>query len=416
MEIYFKNIVRRWKSAAINAEQLIMLSPYITSPSANTVINNVDPRRCEVYTLFSAELFASGSSSIDTLIELKESGVNLYSLERLHAKVVLVPDKFASIGSQNLTLGGTHNLESSVVVEQKFVSEVESLVKKWTVSRSEITLDMLIDMKNQIAPFLKQYKSLKMLLEEVDTKTKDNELQRRKQETAKLLKERIRKLNEALKKASKSKRNTQCKVTRIVGEYFTIHYSLTPKRKESLVSWLVDGSVVELEKANRYICMVESSGKLGWARVFKTRITYFSDSVYINNGFEVANVKCDVKFVANWNSDDSSESNLLIKLSPLGSNKFITCRSWFGLDSLIINDISFDDGVEDTKVFNSISTWIKDNEVKFSELIVRELLSPFKYNNKLLGVGANEFFGKVGTEVNLSLSKYNNNPLLVAKI
>lgn len=411
MEIYFKNIIRRWKSEAIKADQLIVLSPYITSPSADTVIDNTDPKKCEIYTLFSAELFAHGSSSIDTLISLKKSGVNIYSLERLHAKVFLVPGEFASIGSQNLTLGGTHNLESTVVMDRESVSEVEKLVKRWTKNRSEISLKMLDDMKNQVDPLIKKCKSLKKLIEEVDSKVKDNELQRKKQNIEKLKKERIIKLKQALKRSSKSKKITQCKVTRIDGEFFTVNYSLTPKKSDSLVTWLVDGSEIELQRANRYICMIESSGKLGWARVFKTRITYFANSVNLNDSFEVANVTCNVNFIANWSSDDSAESNLIIKLCPIGGKKFVTCRVWFGLDSLIINKIVVDD---DSLI--KIKEWINENQEKFSEFIIGELLPPFKYNKKLLGVEANEFFGKVGTEVSLNVSKFDNNPLLVAKI
>ena len=98
-----------------NAERVLLLSPYLTSRTAEAVLLTTLGKRCEVYTRFRTEDFATGASSIRTLGRLQEHGCTLYELPSLHAKVFLVPGLFASIGSQNLTRQGTLNKEATTV-------------------------------------------------------------------------------------------------------------------------------------------------------------------------------------------------------------------------------------------------------------------------------------------------------------
>ncbi len=116
MELYVKNIAHRWRKEMrrVTAKAYI-LSPYITSSTADSVLAHLDENVClpEIYTTFSAELFASKASSLRTLKTMVDQGYPLYHLPNLHAKIVLMPGTFASIGSQNLTLAGTRNKEAS---------------------------------------------------------------------------------------------------------------------------------------------------------------------------------------------------------------------------------------------------------------------------------------------------------------
>jgi len=161
IELYFKSIAKRWNSTLTGVASARIFSPYITSTTAVFVTRDICPDSCQIYTLFSAVLFIRQSSSIDTLIKLKKKGIHLYSLPELHAKVVHVPSKFVSVGSQNLTLRGTKSKEASVVsTNPKIVDKAGVMLNKWAESAFEITLDMLLEMKAEIMPYLPKYKAL----------------------------------------------------------------------------------------------------------------------------------------------------------------------------------------------------------------------------------------------------------------
>ena len=106
-KVYARSIVRRLKREVRGCpKHVLFLSPYLTSHTAETVISGATSEDAEIYTTFSAENFAVGASSLRTVRRILESGFDVYHLPRLHAKVVLT-NEFASVGSQNLTAGGT---------------------------------------------------------------------------------------------------------------------------------------------------------------------------------------------------------------------------------------------------------------------------------------------------------------------
>lgn len=182
MELYLRNIAKRWKYEACSADQMIIFSPYISSKTADVVTGGAIGKSCVIYTLFSAEQFINLSSSIWTLIRLKKNGVTLYAVPRLHAKLVIVPGVFASVGSQNLTARGTKNLEASVVItDSGEIDKLLSKIEEWTEARCEISLSMLEDMAKLIKPFVKMYKALINDAEAIDIDIESLESDRREE-------------------------------------------------------------------------------------------------------------------------------------------------------------------------------------------------------------------------------------------
>ena len=159
-EFYLRSIDRRWKKEIAFAEEaVIFLSPYLTSNTANLVLQNADARFTRVYTVFSFQNFASGGSSIKTLRQLQNKGLQLFHLERLHAKVLIVDKKFASVGSQNLTFGGTRNKEASVVIlDVEQISRLKELVESWIVDAMPISEVMITKAENLIEPLQEKIK------------------------------------------------------------------------------------------------------------------------------------------------------------------------------------------------------------------------------------------------------------------
>jgi len=102
---YLRNISRRWHTEIkkVDNGKVIILSPYLTSETAEAILRGSKFAECEIYTIFSVQNFVSGASSLKTLKCLYGRGCKLYHLPRLHAKIVMSPGHFATIGSQNLT-------------------------------------------------------------------------------------------------------------------------------------------------------------------------------------------------------------------------------------------------------------------------------------------------------------------------
>jgi phosphatidylserine/phosphatidylglycerophosphate/cardiolipin synthase-like enzyme len=102
-KIFARSISRQWTALIRrNPANVLIVSPYLTSWTADTVIGAALADSCEIYTLFCIEVFASGASSLPTVKRLVAGGYRVHQVEGLHAKVVLTDEAF-SVGSQNLT-------------------------------------------------------------------------------------------------------------------------------------------------------------------------------------------------------------------------------------------------------------------------------------------------------------------------
>jgi PLD-like domain len=211
-EIYVKaGLVRRWKiEAGRVGGECSAFSPYLTSPTAETVLLAAETKaRCRLYTLFDAEVFASGASSIGTVRRLQRAGLRLYAIPDLHAKIVIVPPHFASIGSQNLTRGGTKRREASVTItDRKLVEKIWSETQPWRDAASEITSDMINDMVQSLPKLRRGMKRFQREADALNERMRANEreraAQRNEQERLKAEAERRRRIEELREATTRS--------------------------------------------------------------------------------------------------------------------------------------------------------------------------------------------------------------------
>lgn len=205
VEFYLRNVARRWKREVSGSDCVILLSPYLTSKTAEAVLKTTLGERCKVYTAFKAENFAAGASSIDTLIALQERGCEIYDVPRLHAKILLVPDSFASIGSQNVTRGGTLNKEATAVfTEPDAVEEIQALIEPWLEEALLVTTDMITDMKLSLPPLIRAMRKTQRACAAMDAKILAAE-QERAEERARIEREALARV-EAEKKRQEEER------------------------------------------------------------------------------------------------------------------------------------------------------------------------------------------------------------------
>jgi hypothetical protein len=156
---YLRSVAHRWKQeVAAATERVILHFPFITTRAVEMVLGEKRPPRCEVYTRFEAQHFASGASSLDALKRLLDMGVRLYELPRLHAKLLIVPGRFASVGSQNLTAQGFRNREATVAVTSpKGVAQITRLAEGWAKFAIAITPERVREMEALVEPLRQRY-------------------------------------------------------------------------------------------------------------------------------------------------------------------------------------------------------------------------------------------------------------------
>jgi hypothetical protein len=190
VEFYLRSVARRWRREVEGSERVLVLSPYLTSKTAEAVLEMTPGDRCDVYTVFNAENFASGASSIQTLMKLQKQGCSLYDLPDLHAKIVLVPGAFASIGSQNATRQGTLNKEAtSVFTDPDAVAIISAMVEPWLDERRPITADMIDDMNLALPPLIRAMRRARRACQALDKKLREDEALRIEEERARLAEE-----------------------------------------------------------------------------------------------------------------------------------------------------------------------------------------------------------------------------------
>ena len=175
-EIYLRNVAKRWKSELNTDKKVYILSPYITSNTAESVVKNT--QSCEIYTVFNIENFLIGTSSIVALKNLINKGFKIYHIPQLHAKIVLIADTFVSIGSQNLTNQGTKSKEATFTsTSLEVVKFVENELKEWLKDSKEISLEIIEFLDEELKPLRKKQKDLKKSIENIEESVKKKEQQ-----------------------------------------------------------------------------------------------------------------------------------------------------------------------------------------------------------------------------------------------
>ena len=115
-KLIFKNMAKEWECAtSAPSESIIVFSPYVTTPIAEKVLQYNPESKSDFYTQFHAEIFINKASSLSALRKIIDNGYKIYFLSNLHAKIVLIDNDFATIGSQNITYNGTFNKEANTI-------------------------------------------------------------------------------------------------------------------------------------------------------------------------------------------------------------------------------------------------------------------------------------------------------------
>lgn len=417
-----KQLLRAWKNAADNSsEPILIFSPYLTSTVASTIL--ASSHAAEIHTRFEVELFASGSSSLSTLRSLIDAGHALFHVPDLHAKVVLDRQGFVSVGSQNLTRRGSRNREVTALFSGADAAHaVAELVDPWLADRSSITGQMIDEMERLIGPATELFAAAKAsalaLQDTLDATVARWEAERAAKELA---------LREAIRRALEDQRLRAERLLQLRNRVASLRqasvsvsawierqqsgghvYSLVAANHADLTRWIIDGKEHQLERARRYLCIDTATGKLGWARVMTTRITYIQSSLVHNDIVRIASLPCTLSLRASRHAEISVQGNLEITIS-LNQQPLYLVNMWYVPGSLTqVNARQLTSG----SVSERLHTWLEDAREEFQLTILKAISTPFKYKNNLGGDQANNFFSRPRSHLRLALDR--GSPVLIA--
>ena len=449
--IFARNFARRVKKEITqNPKGVIILSPFLTSQTAETIVSCADPKTLKIYTTFRAETFAMGGSSITTMRHLFELGCKIFDIPNLHAKTILTRD-FGIVGSQNLTRGGTRNKEISVTVDRQGELEyLHSEITKWSDEARAITSEMLDEMEKNLSLLKSAYKKFNKLCAVADQKIEDVidlQIQLEKEKAAKARKAaRLKKIRQQKLKAIKAKsaharqlmRSRSVRSSRVVYacieekpisdgfEQTGMYYTLAKRGSDnSFLDWLVkneSGAYIrqKLEKRNRYLLLSLDNGRLCWPALNKTQISQYGTGVHLTQPIRLAGSKRYSYYLwLNLPEDRLDEYNVEAEFRP---SKQSTCYNtirvtgYFSVNKFeIVNWIWVrrHPGGLNAKAKNLQTQVEKGDEIE--KVIIRQLTEPFRFQANKYGIDAPQFFKGQGTNFKIQLRQFENHTFLTAE-
>ncbi len=227
-------------------------------PSQITVVTDLSPR--------------SGNREygpqLRAALDLARWGVDLRSLDRLHAKVLVVDRSRVTVGSQNFTSYARRSRETTVVPRANLAgSDFLATLKEWEHVSVRIEPGFLEKLIGDLAPIIEKAEGIADELDAAFDRLRDGE-------------QVVREARE--RAASTQPRGAQLRVAhevvpaRVEWLEYAGYSTLMADRRSRLDEWTLSdtGATVTLDKLRMYPLISRPSGRLAYARVAKTRITY----------------------------------------------------------------------------------------------------------------------------------------------
>lgn len=411
--LHFGDISEHWQKQSLSATaaSIKIFSPYITGRQTLQLASRHPS--AEVYTVFDAELFVAGASSLHELRALIEAEVAVYHLPDLHAKIVWIPDSFLSVGSQNLTNRGRQNREATVAIDHDpWMSDVEKELQLWLANRLAISIEMIDDMAEAVDPLLEDSRRRRAAHDETnkaiiaaDAIRREAERQRLETEQRRLAVEQRNRLFATSFRSLTSSRLMIATISdsgrRLPGE------SLIAPPGRSFLRWDIDGEAANLERFNRYLCVVPELSRFGWARITQGFITFIEREIH-RDYVRFLDAHCAVVMKA-IDPTEGVAFNMILEIKRHPVLGTASLRLWVDAGGVDLVEVT---GVDTPEARGGIQQrW---TEMRLE--VVRLMTNRFKYSANLTGENAGKFFyGEPGSEFKVQLAKWGDQPVLIAE-
>lgn len=135
------------------SQRVWLASPFLSAPIANRIADSVSQagaRNLRLLTAVDPRSIQSRFLSPDGLSTLLDAGFEIRSIANLHAKVTIVDETWALVGSGNLTesgLGhpGGGNVELGVVLDPEQAKAANAIVEEWWAEASQVSAETIAE-------------------------------------------------------------------------------------------------------------------------------------------------------------------------------------------------------------------------------------------------------------------------------
>lgn len=274
-----RNIYADWKKSVRKSKKSIrVITPYFDRSLIDLVKTSIyENKAVQVLTDVDTPNWIEALAQLQAAIKLIKMGVEVRSLEGLHAKVLLIDGKIKTVGSQNFTRRGKINSEVSMLLTGGD-SKAEIILEEWWETGREVFVEDLEEILSELEPKMTE---LKRLAESLQLNLVIQ------QANLNLIRER-RRLENLRNRAASSATSISDEINHVAFVEATL--SGLYACNSQLILWkngVSNETEIEMERLYFYPVFFFNTNKLAYCRVGKTRITYLSDSVSSTHSFMV---------------------------------------------------------------------------------------------------------------------------------
>jgi hypothetical protein len=391
-----RGFARRCVSAIASATKVIAFSPFITKCGITEAFA-AKGAACTLYTVISARNYAMGLSKLTCLRRLFDAKVQICHIDGLHAKILLLPNELVTIGSQNMTSGGTANREASVFWKDETAAKTTwQAVESWMEAGKPITEALLKRLEETVPKLRGQYRAWAKTAKKV---TEDIWEQWRQEE------DRKRRAAEAASGAQRRRRwhgfRERFASQVILGEVVRQGqgWSLSNRGQNpapSYCKWKVDWQQepIVLDVGKWRPCFHLDTRQWGKARVYREVISFIARDMGVL-GVRVGNEGFDLELKCRQSNDDLPQYNLEIDVhhrDGAGSGKIL---GQYKISSLTGEVVHPDDPEEEEiarRVLQKLADAINSNEDEVQAKLLRKILRSWGKDSLWEGKRVNRFF------------------------
>jgi|SRR5208283_2010070 len=158
------DVYAKWKRLVAAAQDSITIyTPFFDQllPSLIKENKQVDTDNINIVTDFSPESLLELPNQLRTIKKILSDGISVLTLPGLHAKILLIDDKYVSVGSQNFTCRGRKNKEASVLPSASLEgSRFTATLMEWRKQATNIDEDFVDLLISQLQHRLKKHGDL----------------------------------------------------------------------------------------------------------------------------------------------------------------------------------------------------------------------------------------------------------------
>lgn len=390
-----RNPLRLWKSFAARPGACIdIVSVGVTSKTAESVL--LGHGQVRLLTRLRTLDFVSGESDLRCLRRLVSEGVPVFHHPEVKVNVVVSRGQAVSLGSRGLQAARSSSRHLTWSTEaEATIKETQDLVDSWFADAEPVTLELIEEIDKTLRLQESVIREMRKAAEKIDAGIEagkpEREARRKRQDL-----DRRRREASVARLISAAERAAAPSESKICEQQYRPHYDAYGFETgggnqtllgldHDLLSWWYDGSHTSLKKTSRYLFVLPELGRVGWARVMKTRITKIGLGIDWSEAVEVAGRSYKVGFESDWSD---APANVLCKLSRgrRGIESQVEITGFFSVDGFDILSIG---GNDESEIAH-----LRSHRAELSTDIARRLLQSFKYEYNLLGYEMFDFLGR----------------------